>query len=56
MTAPPTLTGRSPGARRDLKSPGGEVGAGVETGAETGGGRETEGTGDTPQTAATPVR
>ena len=56
MTAPLTPTGQCHGARKDPKSPGGEVGAGVETGVETGGGRETEGTGDTPQTAATPVR
>ena len=56
VTAPPTLTGRSPGARRDLKSPGGEVGAVVEIGAETGGGREIGDIGVTPQRAATPVR
>ena len=56
MTAQPTLTGRSHGVKKDLKSLGGGVGAEVVTGAETGGGRETGDTGDTPQIAATPVR
>ena len=56
MTAPPSLTGRCPGARRDLKSPGGEAGAAVEIGAETGGGRETGDTADTHQRAVIPVR
>ena len=55
-TAPLTPRGRYPGARRDLRSPGGEAGAGAEIGAETGGGRETGDTGGTPQRAATQVR
>ena len=52
MTAPPTPRGRCLGARKDLKSPEEEVGAG----AETDGGRETGDTGDTRQGAVTPVR
>ena len=54
-TAPLTPRGRYPGARRDLRSPGGEAGAGAEIGAETGGGRETGDTGGTRQRAATQV-
>ena len=55
-TAPLTPRGQFPGARRDLRSPGGEAGVGAEIGAETGGGRETGDTGVTRQRAATQVR